>query len=63
MVISHAPDAPEEPPPAQIKCPACDHWEDEYDFDRQRVHLLANHPNLVRDRLAEHHRYDGWEQD
>jgi hypothetical protein len=49
--------------PDMVKCPACDHWEFEDDFDRQRVHLLANHPNLVRDRLVEHHRWDGWEQD
>jgi hypothetical protein len=50
-----------EPEPTMLKCPACEHWEDEDDFDRQRVHLLANHPNLVRDRLEEAKRWDGWE--
>lgn len=47
----------------RIKCPVCDTWLPEYDFDRQRVHLLANHPALVRDRLEEAKRWDGWEQD
>jgi hypothetical protein len=59
-VTSHAPSAPPNEPP-QIKCPACEHWEDEYDFDRQRVHLLANHPSLVQNRLEEAKRWDGWE--
>jgi hypothetical protein len=47
--------------PERVKCPACEHWEDEDDFDRQRAHLLAHHPDLVRDRLEEAKRWDGWE--
>jgi hypothetical protein len=44
-----------------IKCPVCDLELPEYDFDRQRVHLLANHPSLVQNRVEEARRWDGWE--
>jgi hypothetical protein len=47
--------------PLMIKCPVCDLELPEYDFDRQRVHLLANHPSLVQNRVEEARRWDGWE--
>jgi hypothetical protein len=52
---------PDQAPEPMIKCPACDLWLAEDDFDRQRVHLLANHPGLISRRLQEHKRWDGWE--
>jgi hypothetical protein len=54
---------PEPNQPAMIRCPACNHWEAEEDFDAQRVHLLANHPGLISRRLQEHKRWDGWVND
>jgi hypothetical protein len=48
--------------PAMVKCPACDLWLDEDDFDTQRVHLLANHPGLVSRRLQEDRKWDGWQE-
>jgi hypothetical protein len=46
-----------------IKCPGCALELPEEDFEGQRRHLLANHPDIISQRLMEHKRWDGWEQD
>jgi hypothetical protein len=50
-----------EAPTELVKCPACDLWLAEDDFDGQRVHLMANHPRVIETRLADHDRWNGWE--
>jgi hypothetical protein len=59
MTVDRDDTDPEGPP--MVKCPACNLWLAEDDFDAQRLHLMANHPGLVRKRLAEHDRWSGWE--
>jgi hypothetical protein len=44
-----------------IKCPECDLYLDEDDFEAQRLHMADKHPEVVEERLAETRRFDGWE--
>jgi hypothetical protein len=48
--------------PEMVKCPCCDDWLPEEDFDRQRVHLLANHPGLVAQRTHEQQQWGNEDQ-
>ena len=36
-----------------IKCPACDLECDEEDLEGQKAHMMAKHPGIVAQRLAE----------
>jgi sarcosine oxidase delta subunit len=40
---------------AEIKCPGCDLELDEEDFAEQEAHMLAEHPDIVEQRLVESH--------
>jgi hypothetical protein len=46
-----------------IQCPECPVELEEADFEGQALHMLTQHPEVVTERLAESHRWDGWEND
>jgi hypothetical protein len=52
---------PRSTPPPMAKCPACDLWLAEDDFEAQQLHLTEAHPDVVAQRLLESSRWDGWE--
>jgi hypothetical protein len=48
---------------SMIKCPSCDLYLDEEDFEAQRLHMAREHPEVVEERLAESKKWDGWEDE
>ncbi len=51
--------------PETIPCPGrgCDLRLPADDLAAQRVHMMFHHPNIVRERLEDAARWDGWEDE
>jgi hypothetical protein len=47
--------------PVMVKCPGCNLYLVEDDFEAQRLHMEKYHPEIVAERLAEPKKMDGWE--
>lgn len=46
-----------------VKCPGCEVFMDEADMLGQAEHMLANHPEIIAERMKEDARLDGWVND
>jgi hypothetical protein len=48
---------------ALVKCPGCPLELDEEDFAEQDAHMMAEHPEIVAQRVLDSKKWAGWEDD